>query len=116
MATRRRSPVRAGLVALALGLAAACAGPNLFTDLGSVSTGRSNRGRIRTRSSAASGAAPAPAKAAVDADFQRQLGALEKAEESFDEAASVSPSAPQDSRGGKEAVRRNADLLDDLGL
>jgi penicillin-insensitive murein endopeptidase len=45
----RRVRVRAGLVALALGLglAAACAGPNLLTDLSSVSTGRSNRGRIR---------------------------------------------------------------------
>jgi penicillin-insensitive murein endopeptidase len=41
---------RAGILfALVLGLgASSCAGPNLWTDLGSVSTGRTNQGRIRS--------------------------------------------------------------------
>ena len=75
----------------------------------------SNRGRIRSRSVEATSAAPAGAKSAVESDFERQIGALEKAEQEFGDAANVSPAAPQDSRGGKEAVRRNADLFDDLG-
>ncbi|HET6583603.1 MAG TPA: VWA domain-containing protein [Nannocystaceae bacterium] len=78
------------------------------------STLSSNRGRIRSRRDEASGAAPAPAKAAVEKDFERQIGALEQAEAEFGNAATVSPSAPQDSRSGKEQVRRNADLFDDL--
>lgn len=54
--SQARSPRRglaSACVVLALGAAfvlAACAGPNLWTDLGSVSTGHSNRGRVRSPS------------------------------------------------------------------
>jgi hypothetical protein len=74
-----------------------------------------NRSRIRTRAVESGGRAAGADKSRLDADFAGQIGALEKAEESFDEAQRVAPAAPAESREGRASVKSNADLFDDLG-
>jgi Ca-activated chloride channel homolog len=74
----------------------------------------SSRGRIRERRSEASNKADDASRPVVDADFERQLGALEQADQGFS-AAAAEP-APAASRKGKAQVRSNAGALDELGL
>lgn len=73
-----------------------------------------NRSRIRTRATDSSGRVATKDKFRLDSDFERQIGALEKAEESFDEAARAAPVAPATSREGRASVKSNADLFDDF--
>lgn len=72
----------------------------------------SSRGRIRERRTAASDKANTAQKPKLDADFERQLDALQKAEDGF--GAAAAEAAPTSSRKGKAQVRSNAGVLDDF--
>lgn len=83
---------------------------------GARSTLSASRGRIHTRRKEASSATPAPLRNKIEADFDRQIGALNGADEAFGRAQNEAPAptaAPQ-TRTGKAAVRGNADLFDDF--
>lgn len=86
-------------------------------DIGAArSTLSSSRGRIRARRDEANTATPEPLRRKVQTDFERQLGALDGADDAFGRAENQAPSpaAAPDSRAGKAAVRSNADLFDDF--
>ncbi|MCX4245598.1 vWA domain-containing protein [Paraliomyxa miuraensis] len=74
----------------------------------------SSRGRIRERKDAARTKADVSQQPLLDEDFERQLDALEQAEQGFS-AAAAEP-APAASRKGKAQIRSNAGALDEFGL
>lgn len=75
-----------------------------------------NRGRIRSRRTSAKNKAPKPALQRLDADFERQLDSLDKAEQGFSAAAEAAPDEPSQSRKGKAQIRSNVDQSFDFGL
>lgn len=77
---------------------------------------KKTRTRIRKRKARSQNLAPASARPKVDRDFERQIGALEKAESGFGKAQAANPFDSANSRAGRASVRSNANEFDDLAL
>lgn len=77
---------------------------------------RNARTRIRKRKKRSRNSAPASALPKVDRDFERQIGALEKAQSGFGKAQAANPFDSANSRAGRASVRSNANEFDDLAL
>ncbi len=76
----------------------------------------STRGRIRQRRTESRRRAPKKAQQRIDGEFEDQFGALDGAEENFEQAQKADPFEPAASPAGKASVRQNADALSGLGL
>lgn len=74
------------------------------------------RGRIRKRRASSRGRAEAKHHGRIDLDFDDQIGALDGADQSFEQAQKRAPSAPASSFEGKASVRQNTDALSGLAL
>jgi Ca-activated chloride channel family protein len=78
------------------------------------------RAELRSLRDASVLAAPAPLKTRVGSDFDRQLASIGEAENAFAtppaDAAGPAAAAPQESRAGKSAVRRNAEKATSFGF
>lgn len=71
-----------------------------------------NRARLRARREQSKAKAAKADVARVSRDFEFQIGALDKAEQGFDDARAAAPAAPQGSRQGRASVRANAEQQD----